>query len=35
LREHPARGDEILAPRNPFTLANLNLAALGASPVSW
>jgi uracil-DNA glycosylase len=35
LREHPARGDEVLAPRNPFTLANLNLAALGASPVSW
>jgi uracil-DNA glycosylase len=35
LREHPARGDEVLAAPNPFTLANRNLAALGASAVSW
>lgn len=35
LREHPARGNEILALPNPFVLANRQLAAMGAKPVSW
>jgi uracil-DNA glycosylase len=35
LRDHPARGDSVLAEENPFTLANDRLAALGAAPVSW
>jgi uracil-DNA glycosylase len=35
LREHPARGDEVLARPNPFALANAHLMAHGASPVSW
>lgn len=35
LREHPARGDRVLAKANPFTLCNRLLAELGARPVSW
>jgi uracil-DNA glycosylase len=35
LREHPARGDEVLALPNPFVLANLRLVEMGASPISW
>jgi uracil-DNA glycosylase len=35
LREHPARGDEVLSKENPFLLANSLLAAAGAAPVSW
>lgn len=35
LREHPARGDAVLALDNPFLLANRMLAAMGADPVSW
>ncbi len=35
LREHPARGDEVLALPNPFVRANSHLAAMGAEPVSW
>ncbi|MBN8993942.1 MAG: uracil-DNA glycosylase [Rhizobiales bacterium] len=35
LREHPARGNQILALENPFVLANRHLAALGAKPVAW
>jgi|SRR5579883_2936633 len=34
-REHPARGDEILALPNPFTLANQRLVAMRASPIAW
>ncbi len=35
LREHPARGDEVLAPPNPFVLANSYLESMGAAAVSW
>ena len=35
LREHPARGDAVLALPNPFILANRRLAAVYAGPVSW
>ncbi len=35
VREHPARGDEVLAPPNPFTLANQRLQAMKASPIAW
>lgn len=35
LREHPARGDEVLAPPNPFVLANGLLKSMGAAAVSW
>jgi uracil-DNA glycosylase len=35
LREHPARGDEVLALPNPFVLANRYLQAMRAIPVSW
>jgi uracil-DNA glycosylase len=35
LREHPARGDAVLAPANPFVLANRRLAAMGGEPVAW
>lgn len=35
LREHPARGNEVLALDNPFILANRHLAARGAQPVAW
>jgi uracil-DNA glycosylase len=35
LREHPARGDEVLRLRNPFSLANRHLEAMGAAAVSW
>lgn len=35
VREHPARGDAVLALENPFVLCNRWLAQMGASPVSW
>jgi uracil-DNA glycosylase len=35
LREHPARGDAVLTPENPFLVANRMLAARGGSPVAW
>jgi uracil-DNA glycosylase len=35
LREHPARGDAVLARPNPFALANQRLAAMNAGVVSW
>jgi uracil-DNA glycosylase len=35
LREHPARGNEVLALENPFVLANRHLTALGAQPIAW
>jgi uracil-DNA glycosylase len=35
LREHPARGNEVLALANPFVLANRHLTAFGAQPVAW
>jgi uracil-DNA glycosylase len=35
LREHPARGDEVLALENPFILANRFLSDAGVRPVSW
>ena len=35
LREHPARGDAVLARENPFLLANRHLERMGARPVSW
>jgi len=35
LREHPARGDAMLALDNPFLLANRMLSAMGAEPISW
>jgi uracil-DNA glycosylase len=35
LREHPARGDAVLALDNPFVLANRHLKAMGAGPVAW
>ncbi|SDR41564.1 Uracil-DNA glycosylase [Rhizobiales bacterium GAS113] len=34
-REHPARGDRVLALPNPFLLCNRRLAALDAAPVDW
>lgn len=34
-REHPARGDEVLALPNPFALANQRLLAMKASPIAW
>jgi uracil-DNA glycosylase len=34
-REHPARGDAVLALENPFLLANRMLAAAGGGPVAW
>ena len=35
LRDHPARGDAVLARENPFLLANRMLAAMDGEPVSW
>jgi uracil-DNA glycosylase len=35
LREHPARGNAVLARENPFLLCNRFLANAGAKPVSW
>jgi uracil-DNA glycosylase len=35
LREHPSKGDRVLAKENPFTLCNRLLVEMGASPVSW
>jgi uracil-DNA glycosylase len=35
LREHPAKGDRVLALENPFTLCNRLLVEMGAGPVSW
>ena len=35
LREHPARGDAVLALENPFLLANRMLAAMGRGPIAW
>jgi len=35
LREHPARGDAVLALENPFLLANRVLAAMGGEQVAW
>jgi uracil-DNA glycosylase len=35
LREHPARGNAVLALENPFLLANRMLAAMGAETVTW
>jgi uracil-DNA glycosylase len=35
LREHPARGDAVLALENPFALANRHLIRHGAQPVDW
>lgn len=35
LREHPARGDEVLALENPFTACNAFLTAMQARPISW
>jgi uracil-DNA glycosylase len=35
LREHPARGNEVLALDNPFVLANRHLRAMGVAPIAW
>ena len=35
LREHPARGDAVLALENPFVLANRHLARHGTGPIDW
>lgn len=35
IREHPARGNEVLALDNPFILANRHLRAMGAAPIEW
>ena len=35
LREHPARGDAVLALENPFLIANRMLAAMGSEPIAW
>ncbi len=35
LREHPARGDELLHAGNPFTECNRLLAAMDVQPISW
>lgn len=35
LREHPARGDQVLSKENPFLLCNRFLEQMGASPISW
>ena len=35
LREHPARGDAVLALENPFLLANRMLAAMGGAAIAW
>lgn len=35
LREHPARGDAVLALENPFVLANRHLVRHGAGPIDW
>jgi uracil-DNA glycosylase len=35
LREHPARGNDVLALENPFILANRHLTALGTQPIAW
>lgn len=35
LRQHPARGDEVLALENPFTLCNAMLARSGVEPIAW
>ena len=35
LREHPARGDAVLALENPFLVANRMLAAMGSAPIAW
>jgi uracil-DNA glycosylase len=34
-REHPARGNAVLALENPFVLANRHLARHGVQPVDW
>ena len=35
LREHPAKGDQVLALENPFVLANRKLRDMGAAVISW
>jgi len=35
IREHPARGNEVLARDNPFILANRHLKAMGVTPIAW
>jgi uracil-DNA glycosylase len=35
LREHPARGNDVLALPNPFVLANRHLTAFGAPAIAW
>jgi uracil-DNA glycosylase len=35
LREHPARGNDVLALENPFILANRHLTAFGTQPIAW
>ena len=35
LRQHPAKGDAVLALENPFTLANRMLREMGARPIDW
>ena len=35
LRQHPARGDAVLALENPFVAGNRRLAAMGAAPIDW
>lgn len=35
LREHPARGDALLARHNPFIACNRLLARFGAEPIAW
>ncbi len=35
LREHPARGDQVLALENPFIACNGLLAAMNVRPISW
>lgn len=35
LREHPARGNEVLGLPNPFILGNERFKALGAAPIDW
>lgn len=35
LRDHPARGNAVLALDNPFVLANRSLAAMGEKAVAW
>jgi uracil-DNA glycosylase len=35
LRQHPARGDEVLQLENPFTICNAMLGEMGGAPIRW